>query len=73
MPIMMLAYNCIIELSYLTLFQALLHASVAMERKLLVEWVCSCDLEDSAAKEVGLADYGLTTILFSSMNLPLMD
>ncbi|KAF7023025.1 hypothetical protein CFC21_035632 [Triticum aestivum] len=30
---------------------ALLHASVAMERKLVLEWVPSCDLEDSAAKE----------------------
>uniref|UniRef100_A0A0D3ERZ1 CTP synthase n=1 Tax=Oryza barthii TaxID=65489 RepID=A0A0D3ERZ1_9ORYZ len=31
--------------------EALLHASVAMGRKLVVEWVPSCDLEDSAAKE----------------------
>ncbi|VAH77966.1 unnamed protein product [Triticum turgidum subsp. durum] len=30
---------------------ALLHASVAMERKLVLEWVPSCDLEDSASKE----------------------
>ncbi|KAM0871240.1 hypothetical protein ACQ4PT_039517 [Festuca glaucescens] len=37
--------------SYLSVQKALLHASVAMERKLVVEWVCSCDLEDSAAKE----------------------
>jgi hypothetical protein len=37
-----------------TSLQALLHASVAMERKLVVEWVPSCDLEDSSAKEVGL-------------------
>lgn len=40
------------NLSKLTLFQALLHASVAMERKLVVEWIPSCDLEDSSAKEV---------------------
>jgi CTP synthase len=65
-------YNSLSD-CYLSVLKALLHASVAMERKLLVEWVCSCDLEDSAAKEVGLADYRLiTTILFSSMNLPLM-
>uniref|UniRef100_A0A804QS20 CTP synthase n=1 Tax=Zea mays TaxID=4577 RepID=A0A804QS20_MAIZE len=32
-------------------YMALLHASVAMERKLVVEWVPSCDLEDSSAKE----------------------
>ncbi|XP_062206372.1 uncharacterized protein LOC133908389 isoform X3 [Phragmites australis] len=37
--------------SYLSVLKALLHASVAMERKLVVEWVPSCDLEDSAAKE----------------------
>ncbi|KQK09001.1 hypothetical protein BRADI_2g45390v3 [Brachypodium distachyon] len=30
---------------------ALLHASVVMERKLVVEWIPSCDLEDSAAKD----------------------
>ncbi|KAF7023026.1 hypothetical protein CFC21_035632 [Triticum aestivum] len=37
--------------SYLSVLKALLHASVAMERKLVLEWVPSCDLEDSAAKE----------------------
>ncbi|KXG33012.1 CTP synthase-like isoform X3 [Sorghum bicolor] len=37
--------------SYLSVIKALLHASVAMERKLVVEWVPSCDLEDSSAKE----------------------
>uniref|UniRef100_A0A0E0FQD8 CTP synthase n=1 Tax=Oryza nivara TaxID=4536 RepID=A0A0E0FQD8_ORYNI len=37
--------------SYLSVLKALLHASVAMGRKLVVEWVPSCDLEDSAAKE----------------------
>jgi CTP synthase len=39
------------KLPNLTLFQALLHASVAMERKLVVDWVPSCDLEDSSARE----------------------
>jgi hypothetical protein len=39
------------NLPNLTLFQALLHASVAMERKLVVDWVPSCDLEDSSARE----------------------
>ncbi|XP_006644451.1 CTP synthase-like [Oryza brachyantha] len=37
--------------SYLSVLKALLHASVAMGRKLVVEWVPSCDLEDAAAKE----------------------
>ncbi|WVZ69430.1 hypothetical protein U9M48_018218 [Paspalum notatum var. saurae] len=37
--------------SYLSVLKALLHASVAVERKLVVEWVPSCDLEDSSAKE----------------------
>ncbi|KAL5220971.1 hypothetical protein ABZP36_025684 [Zizania latifolia] len=37
--------------SYLSVLKALLHASVAMERKLVVEWVPSFDLEDSAVKE----------------------
>ncbi|CAD6230586.1 unnamed protein product [Miscanthus lutarioriparius] len=37
--------------SYLSVIKALLHASVAMKRKLVVEWVPSCDLEDSSAKE----------------------
>ncbi|OEL28397.1 CTP synthase [Dichanthelium oligosanthes] len=37
--------------SYLSVLKALLHASVAMERKLVVDWVPSCDLEDSSAKE----------------------
>uniref|UniRef100_A0A452ZZ04 CTP synthase (glutamine hydrolyzing) n=1 Tax=Aegilops tauschii subsp. strangulata TaxID=200361 RepID=A0A452ZZ04_AEGTS len=31
--------------------EALLHASVALDRKLVVDWVPSCDLEDSAAVE----------------------
>ncbi|KAJ1284573.1 hypothetical protein BS78_03G215000 [Paspalum vaginatum] len=37
--------------SYLSVLKALLHASAAVERKLVVEWVPSCDLEDSSAKE----------------------
>ncbi|KAL6618747.1 hypothetical protein ACP70R_033886 [Stipagrostis hirtigluma subsp. patula] len=37
--------------SYLSVLKALLHASVALERKLVVDWVPSCDLEDSAEKE----------------------
>ncbi|KAL5202437.1 hypothetical protein ABZP36_013389 [Zizania latifolia] len=37
--------------SYLSVLKALLHASVALDRKLVVDWVPSCDLEDSAAKE----------------------
>jgi len=37
--------------SYLSVIKALLHASVALDRKLVVDWVPSCDLEDSAAEE----------------------
>jgi CTP synthase len=37
--------------SYLSVIKALLHASVALDRKLVVDWVASCDLEDSSAKE----------------------
>ncbi|CAO2165776.1 unnamed protein product [Urochloa humidicola] len=37
--------------SYLSVSKALLHASVAMDRKLVVDWVPSCDLEDSSARE----------------------
>ncbi|CAN6354273.1 unnamed protein product [Urochloa humidicola] len=37
--------------SYLSVLKALLHASVALNRKLVVEWVPSCDLEDSTAEE----------------------
>ncbi|XP_044422747.1 CTP synthase 2 isoform X2 [Triticum aestivum] len=33
------------------ILKALLHASVALDRKLVVDWVPSCDLEDSAAVE----------------------
>jgi hypothetical protein len=34
-----------------------------MERKLVVDWVPSCDLEDSAGKEVSLL-FGMKSILF---------
>ncbi|KAF8726756.1 hypothetical protein HU200_019228 [Digitaria exilis] len=37
--------------SYLSVLKALLHASVALGRKLVVDWVPSCDLEDSTAEE----------------------
>ncbi|XP_066361593.1 uncharacterized protein [Miscanthus floridulus] len=37
--------------SYLSVIKALLHASVALDRKLVVDWVPSCDLEDSTAEE----------------------
>ncbi|KAH7565852.1 hypothetical protein JRO89_XS08G0025800 [Xanthoceras sorbifolium] len=37
--------------SYLSVLKALLHASVACHRKLIVEWVAAGDLEDSTAKE----------------------
>ncbi|KAK6947233.1 Glutamine amidotransferase [Dillenia turbinata] len=37
--------------SYLSVLKALLHASVAWHRKLIVDWVPSGDLEDATAKE----------------------
>nr|CAB3464402.1 unnamed protein product [Digitaria exilis] len=37
--------------SYLSVLKALLHASVALGRKLVVDWVPSCDLEDSTEEE----------------------
>uniref|UniRef100_A0A6N2NBQ4 CTP synthase n=1 Tax=Salix viminalis TaxID=40686 RepID=A0A6N2NBQ4_SALVM len=37
--------------SYLSVLKALLHASVACRRKLVVEWVAAGDLEDVTAKE----------------------
>ncbi|KAG6765543.1 hypothetical protein POTOM_029589 [Populus tomentosa] len=37
--------------SYLSVLKALLHASVACRRKLVVEWVAAGDLEDATAKE----------------------
>ncbi|XP_078168921.1 CTP synthase family protein [Carex rostrata] len=37
--------------SYLSVLKALLHASVACHRKLVVDWVASTDLEDSTAME----------------------
>ena len=49
-----------------------MHASVAMERKLVLEWVPSCDLEDSASKEVGVVEYGLP-ISFIFLHEPTTD
>ncbi|GLT69023.1 hypothetical protein SLA2020_412080 [Shorea laevis] len=37
--------------SYLSVLKALLHASVACNRKLIVEWIAAGDLEDITAKE----------------------
>ncbi|XP_008798433.1 CTP synthase isoform X2 [Phoenix dactylifera] len=37
--------------SYLSVWKALLHASVACRKKLVVDWVPSTDLEDTTAKE----------------------
>ncbi|XP_019055548.1 PREDICTED: CTP synthase-like isoform X2 [Nelumbo nucifera] len=37
--------------SYLSVLKALLHASIACHRKLVVEWVAATDLEDAAARE----------------------
>jgi CTP synthase len=42
--------------------QALLHALVALDRKLVVDWVPSCDLEDSTAEEVSFI-YALSILL----------
>ncbi|XP_020089335.1 CTP synthase-like [Ananas comosus] len=37
--------------SYLSVLKALLHASIALRRKLVVEWVPASDLEEQTAKE----------------------
>lgn len=37
--------------SYLSVLKALLHASVACHKKLIIDWVLSSDLEDETAKE----------------------
>lgn len=37
--------------SYLSVLKALLHASVACRKKLIIDWVLSSDLEDETAKE----------------------
>ncbi|KAL0920932.1 hypothetical protein M5K25_007951 [Dendrobium thyrsiflorum] len=37
--------------AYLSVVKALLHASVACRKKLVIDWVSSMDLEDSAAEE----------------------
>ncbi|KDP34910.1 hypothetical protein JCGZ_09198 [Jatropha curcas] len=37
--------------SYLSVIKALLHACVACRKKLVVDWVPACDLEDQMAKE----------------------
>ena len=50
------------------LFQALLHTSVAMERKLVVEWVPLYDL----GRWPVLLTMDFRPFLFSSVNLPLM-
>jgi len=42
---------------YSFFFQALLHASVACCRKLVVDWVAAGELEDITAKEVGTELY----------------
>lgn len=43
--------------------QALLHASVAFHRKLCVDWVPACDLEDATLQEVNF----VSLLLFSSL------
>lgn len=46
------------------LSQALLHASVACRRKLIVDWVAAGDLEDATAKEVRTDFNSLWSVLF---------
>ena len=45
------------------LCQALLLALVALDRKLVVDWVPSCDLEDSTAEEVSFI-YALSILFY---------
>lgn len=51
------------------LFQALLHASVACQRKLVVDWVPSSDLEDMTTKEVYCLIHSLYFSFILSFNL----
>ncbi|KAI4371591.1 hypothetical protein MLD38_009920 [Melastoma candidum] len=37
--------------SYLSVLKALLHASVACRKKLFIDWVPACDLENSTAEQ----------------------
>lgn len=41
------------------MFQALLHASVACHRKLIVDWIPASDLEETTAQEVIQASFSL--------------
>jgi hypothetical protein len=53
------AFKVVVDqvLLYSFLCQALLHASVACNRKLIVEWIAAGDLEDITAKEVDTIFY----------------
>ncbi|THU65056.1 hypothetical protein C4D60_Mb01t33110 [Musa balbisiana] len=53
--------------SYLSVLEALLHASIACYKKLVVDWVRSSDLEDSAAIEVCLFFKILQSLFLRSM------
>ncbi|TXG48429.1 hypothetical protein EZV62_027723 [Acer yangbiense] len=37
--------------AYLSVTKALLHASVALRKKLVIDWIAACDLEDATEKE----------------------
>ncbi|KAJ4842993.1 hypothetical protein Tsubulata_037860 [Turnera subulata] len=43
-------YTCLTD-SYLSVMKALLHASVSLRKKLVVDWVPASDLEDETARE----------------------
>jgi hypothetical protein len=56
---MLHAFKVVLDQVLLSSFlcQALLHASVACHRKLIVEWIAAGDLEDITAKEVDTIFY----------------
>lgn len=56
---MLHAFKVVVDQVLLSSFscQALLHASVACHRKLIVEWIAAGDLEDITAKEVDTIFY----------------
>ncbi|CAI0546159.1 unnamed protein product [Linum tenue] len=48
--------------AYLSVLKALLHASVALQKKLVVDWVPATDLEDETAQEVPMVNLAACSI-----------
>lgn len=48
----MLVHDFVLAIKKVVLSQALLHASVDLRKKLVIDWIPACDLEDATEKEV---------------------